>query len=634
MSIADDLSSREASPESITNRSWLAALLLRQDSPIAARFALFYHRLRALPHSQRRTLRRRLALTVTGAALLLALGPDPTGFGKPVRSYAAPAVPAAITVANGVVYVNPKDGLCALSEAIANTIDYPHGNGHIHNDCAPGNPAGADTIVLPPGGDFPLRNELTYAYFNSIGLPVIWSEVTIMGNGATIRRDPASQHALNLLTVSPRGRLTVNNVIFAGGRSRGRGGAIHALGPLTVRNSVFLNNTGSAIRADFTSLTVEHSKFAGNSGDFGGGILAFHTDLTLKDSTITGSSAAWGSAVYVRRGTVIIDGTVFENNVTEATKYGGALFLGDTPGATISHSRFTNNRAPIAYRNRDVAGGAITVNSTGWDVNSQVVISDSILNGNSAMSGGGLYIRGDEVTVRETTISGNRAVYGGGIRAKQCHLRLENSTLSGNEAFLFVPPEGEGPVYGGTGGGLLASELYEVLIYNSTIAGNQADTAGGGVWGGYWIDAFVAKRVLITGNSAPQGPQMTFIHNLTDITGGFNLFGADGDAGIDGFTPGPSDIVPAAGVTVVRIIDPVLAANFGLTPTHALPLGSPAIDAAPSVQCDGKHDQRGIARNADGDDVPSDNECDIGAFERGPGLDQQAFLPFIQRANP
>lgn len=609
-------------PDTVGNRLWLTGFLLSHQSSILPRFANYFDKLACLPGRARRALRHHLALTVAGAALLLAL--------------AQPAYPAsgnAITVANGTVYIDPEDDLCSLSEAIENTIDYPYGNGHIHSDCATGNPNGADTIILPPGGEFLLLGEQGYAYFNSLGLPAIRSDVTIIGNGAIIRQYPASNHPLNLLTVSRNGKLTVNHVIFAGGQSRGNGGAIHALGPLTVRNSAFLNNTGSAIRGESTSLIVEGSVFSGNSGDFGGGILAFHTDLTLNDSTLSGSSAAWGSAVYVRRGTAIINGTVFENNVVPGGKYGGALFLGDTPSATISRSRFTNNRAgnPHTYDYGPTAGGAITIINGSWDVRSQILISDSILNGNSAKSGGGLYVRGGNVKVHSTTISGNEAVYGGGIRARECHLRLQNSTLSGNKAFRIVPPEGEGPSYGGTGGGLQASELYEVSIYNSTIAGNKADTAGGGVWGGYWIDAFVAERVLITGNSAPQGPQLTSIHSSTDITGGFNLFGANGDAGVDGFTPGPSDIVPPAGVTVAQIVNQALAGNYGRTPTHALPPGSPAIDAAPSAACAGKTDQRGFARNINGDTLPSANECDIGAFEWGPDLDQRAFLPFTKR---
>ncbi len=593
----------------------MAGLILRRHSTLVPRFTYYIEQLRRLPRWVRRSFRRRLALTVTGAALLLALSQAPI-----------PAKTADIIVDNGAVDIDPEDGLCAVSEAIENAIDNLHG--HVHSDCAPGNPAGADTIVLPPGGDFLLQGERGYVYFNSLGLPMIGSEVTIIGNGATIRQDPTSNHGLNLLTVSPQGRLTVNNVIFVGGQSRGNGGAIHALGPLIVRDSVFLNNTGSAIRADFTSLIVERSEFTDNSGDFGGGILAFHTDLTLNDSTISGSKAAWGSAVYIRQGAAVIDGAHFENNVATATKYGGALFLGNSPTATVSHSHFTQNVAgiPDSYGFRDSAGGAITVINNQFNIKSHVEISHSVLQGNAATSGGGIFVMGGEVTVQSTTISDNRAVYGGGIRVQEGRLRLDNCTISGNEAFLFVPPDS--PSYGGLGGGLWVGPIDELFINNTTIAGNRAATTGGGVWSADWIGTFVVERALITGNTAPQGPQM---RAYSRADGGYNLFGANGDAGIHGFTPGPSDIVPASGVTAAQIIDPALAGNLGRTPTHALPPGSPAIDAAPSTPCGGKSDQRGFARNSDGDGVPSDKECDIGAYERGPELDRQAFLPFTQR---
>jgi hypothetical protein len=88
----------------------------------------------------------------------------------------------------------------------------------------------------------------------------------------------------------------------------------------------------------------------------------------------------------------------------------------------------------------------------------------------------------------------------------------------------------------------------------------------------------------------------------------FNLFGANGDAGVIGFTPGPTDIVPASGVTVKKILSP-LANNGGPTKTHALPKGSPAIDPAPVDSEYPATDQRGKPR-------PHGPGCDIGAFER------------------
>jgi hypothetical protein len=81
--------------------------------------------------------------------------------------------------------------------------------------------------------------------------------------------------------------------------------------------------------------------------------------------------------------------------------------------------------------------------------------------------------------------------------------------------------------------------------------------------------------------------------------------GINGDSGVYGFTPGPTDIVP--NVAVKKILAP-LKNNGGSTLTHALVKGSPAIDAAPvDANCPAT-DQRGVAR-------PQGGGCDIGAVE-------------------
>jgi hypothetical protein len=83
-------------------------------------------------------------------------------------------------------------------------------------------------------------------------------------------------------------------------------------------------------------------------------------------------------------------------------------------------------------------------------------------------------------------------------------------------------------------------------------------------------------------------------------------------------------------------VDPLLGplqGNGGPTPTHALQLGSPAIDAIPSAACTYDHDgdpgtsevaltkdQRGGMRPREGDgSAPSG--CDIGAYEVAPCAD-------------
>ena len=88
----------------------------------------------------------------------------------------------------------------------------------------------------------------------------------------------------------------------------------------------------------------------------------------------------------------------------------------------------------------------------------------------------------------------------------------------------------------------------------------------------------------------------------------FNLFGVDGVAGVTGFTPGATDLVPAAGVQLPDILAPVLADNGGDTLTHALVPGSPAVDAVPTDCGPPVTDQRGVPR-------PQGAACDIGALE-------------------
>ena len=113
------------------------------------------------------------------------------------------------------------------------------------------------------------------------------------------------------------------------------------------------------------------------------------------------------------------------------------------------------------------------------------------------------------------------------------------------------------------------------------------------------------NRSLISGNNAPTGPEIDSHGSVT--ADDLNLFGNNGNAGVTGFTPGASDIVPS--VKLSKIIGP-LKKNGGPTKTHALVKGSPAIDAIPSSDpaCTGT-DQRGKPR-------PHGPGCDIGAFEK------------------
>ena len=122
---------------------------------------------------------------------------------------------------------------------------------------------------------------------------------------------------------------------------------------------------------------------------------------------------------------------------------------------------------------------------------------------------------------------------------------------------------------------------------------------------------------MIAGNQATVGPEIENYASSIVTANNFNLFGANGNAGVTGFSPGPTDIVPS--VSLAQILGP-LKNNGGPTQTLALVAGSPAIDAGNPNGCQDNSgallqtDQRGFPRNVDGN---SDGtaRCDIGAVE-------------------
>ena len=132
---------------------------------------------------------------------------------------------------------------------------------------------------------------------------------------------------------------------------------------------------------------------------------------------------------------------------------------------------------------------------------------------------------------------------------------------------------------------------------------------------------------MIAGNQAGVGPEIW--NNSIVTANNFNLFGSNGNAGVTGFTPGPTDIVP--GVPLAQILGP-LQNNGGPTQTHALVDGSPALDAGDPGGCRDSQgallstDQRGFARHVDSNNDGS-ARCDIGAFEAKELFVVAAILP-------
>jgi hypothetical protein len=170
-----------------------------------------------------------------------------------------------------------------------------------------------------------------------------------------------------------------------------------------------------------------------------------------------------------------------------------------------------------------------------------------------------------------------------------------------------------------------------LTVTNSTITGNSSYSSGGGVANRFFYGyGFVTiARSLVAGNLGETAPE-AFNNNAFFTANTYNLFGLNGNAGVVGFAPGPTDIVPRAGVQLSNILNPVLAFNGGPTQTHALVPGSPAIDAGGSACTDPNGnplltDQRGNPRTIDGN-KDGTARCDIGAFEFFPVVNDLVTL--------
>jgi hypothetical protein len=212
-----------------------------------------------------------------------------------------------------------------------------------------------------------------------------------------------------------------------------------------------------------------------------------------------------------------------------------------------------------------------------------LTITNSTLSGNTGAFGGGIFNSGT-LTIVNSTVSSNTASEGAGTYNDGAGaLTITNSTFSGNAA----------------GGGGASLNLGTLQIANSTLSGNTADFAGG---------IFNLGRLQIGNTILNAGDTSVNIYSNGDggvISLGYNLSNDNGN----GFLTGPGDQIDT---------DPLLGPlqdNGGVTLTHALLPGSPAVDAGdPAFTPPPFFDQRGPGFNR-----AVNGRIDIGSFEvQGP----------------
>ncbi|QSV62267.1 MAG: hypothetical protein HEQ26_05345 [Dolichospermum sp. DL01] len=356
-------------------------------------------------------------------------------------------------------------------------------------------------------------------------------------------------------------------------------------GQATINASGLLNSDRVFQVLDGGQLSLQNVMVTGgNISSDGGGIrVDSNAALDLYNSTVTGNKA---SGFFNRGGGIYNSGFVYLRN-----------------GSIVSNN--------IAAGDSSQEGGGI-YNSGG----TLIATNSTISNNEGGVYGGGISTVSGSVTLINTTVRGNSAGNGGGIRSNGTSVTLLNTTISGNSA-------------NSRGGGIYASTNGVFNLINSTVTKNTAISTeyGNGGGGIYSLSATVnLKNTIVAGNINSNAPDLLssflssalFNGNNNNLIG--NLTGAKGTVGTG------TDIVnPNPGLGPLQN-------NGGLTLTHALLSGSPAINAgnnslipADTEDLDGDgnrtepipYDQRGLMRLVGGG-------VDIGAFEV-----QAAALPSL-----
>ena len=521
----------------------------RAGYPFLLRFATHYQHLSTLPRRARRSMERRWKHTLSAIALLMTLGQ-------------APALAATIQVSPGTPPSIKADGRCSLIEAIVNA----NRDTRPHLDCVAG--SGPDTIVLPAQSRQVLNGREL--------LPEITSRIVIEGHRSIVLRNTATD--LTFFSVGQNGNLTLNKTTVTGafGDFFTRGFGVHNLG------RVELNDTSIADAGGLSNYggvaVLNRSTISGNVGRAyraGGGIINEKAlgggQLFVTNSVISANTAYSGGGIANCRfcSATLTDSVVADNRARFGGGISNAVFGElELTGTTVANNRAQRRGAGISNVGTATVRRSTIVGNSLYGVEDPDCTSIS-----SSCSSAG--------------ISNGTGYYGlGGI------LTLSNSTVSNNE--------------GRTRGGGIGSNGGAVTIVSSTVTRNSL-TSDSALGGGVFVRSgtLALRRSIVSGNRASSGREVSVAPDAVVASNNFNLFGHDGDAGVVGFTPGSTDIVPNKSIGGILL---PLADNGGPTRTHALAINSPALDASPDDDTCPNIDQRENPR-------PQGTACDIGSFE-------------------
>lgn len=313
----------------------------------------------------------------------------------------------------------------------------------------------------------------------------------------------------------------ITNCSFSSNQAGRYGGAVYAsYSNLALSNCTFTGNAvtnadpsgyGGAVCFSESTSTISHGTLSDNTSTYGGGAIGIinNSNITITDSAIRNNNAegdnSHAGGIYGVHSIVSIEECNVENNTAE---YNGGIYMNES-SLTMQNTTIQNNQAQtgkaggmgaefsditvsntaIQGNHADDSGGGIYLNLT------EATIENCSIRENASQNsvGGGIYSTGGDVMLTDTLVEDNSATEGGGLSLNDANSVLTDCQIIDNTAVSF-------------GGGMVLTHETATLK-NSIIRGNRLTAASSGYGGGIYGNtvSLTAMNLLGEGNSARNG---------------------------------------------------------------------------------------------------------------------------------
>lgn len=457
-------------------------------------------------------------------------------------------------------------------------------------------------------GKFRLNADVEYASDITLGA----GEVTLDLNGHKIKHNgtESGRNNMSMFNVPAGATLTIEDLQQAADNKFEQGG----------------DKNGNLAKLDYDGTTPSKLTYyvtESTSSDTATTETLFRHEVAINGAIVGTTAHSTMRLINVCGGTFNLQSGVLTTNQDANVRH---LIYADN-GSTVDMS---GGYVCGASMGRDGAGAGIHVEGEG----STLVISDGVIAGNYAPSGGGVYAMNSTVNMVGGIISGNgtnndQGGFGAGICAENSNVTITDGYITNNKYQHYDESHKGNGCHGG--GGIAAFNGGSLTIAGGYITGNYSAEAGGGVYAGAWNRAlfgFTFSGGIIASNVA-QNSEGGGIRISAPTVGEFNVSGnkayitnnttnTTNDWGGGGvFVQGSSDnnVQPARLGIYNALITNNHAKGFG-GGFAACPTGKTAITDTDGIAIFGNSDENGVNRsggsNGKSEDWDANEEVDRG----------------------